>query len=103
MSVHQNMGRGELWYYGDSIRNERQVNQIALDEEGNVSFTATEGRTSELTNAITSFAAKRGGQEGQQWTKGRGGQWDSLHPAEGHEVKYCLSGNRLSILGKSGI
>lgn len=30
-------------------------------------------------------------------------QGDSLHPAEGQEVRYCLSGNKLSRFGKAEI
>ena len=46
-----------------------------------------------------SLCNARGG-GGEQGTKGSGQQWDSLHPADGQEVRYCLSGNRLSIFGK---
>ena len=39
----------------------------------------------------------------EQRGEGRKKQWDSLHPADGQDVRYCLSGNKLSIFGKPGM
>jgi len=100
VSINQNVGGSEFWNYWDAVGDQRQVNEITLMENLIVSFAANGAGTRNSQTPSRRSLCNTGRAEGEQWTMGRGRQWDSLHPAEGHEVKYCLSGSKLSILGK---